>query len=227
MKTGRLEYGLLAAAVMVFLICCIVTSPYQSTAMMLGVAETEEQTPQVALTFDDGPHLVYTPLLLAGLREREVRATFFVIGKNIIGKEDIIKQMHEEGHLIGNHTYDHVQLTKLSSDAACAEIWKANTTVFDSCGIIPTYIRPPFGSWDEELACAIDMQTVLWDVDPRDWNTQDADQVVEHVLKHVKDGDIILLHDVYQTSVEAAFRIVDELTRQGYEFVTVDELLLD
>ena len=97
----------------------------------------------------------------------------------------------------------------------------------EACGQEIHYIRPPFGSWQEDLESLIDMQVVLWSVDPEDWRVQDTQTVVERVLSHVEDGDIILLHDVYRTSVEAALEIVDRLTEEGYEFVRVDELLLD
>ena len=182
---------------------------------------------QIALTFDDGPHPVYTQLLLDGLKERGVQATFFLIGESLEGNEKIVKQMSEEGHIIGNHTYTHVQLNLLNLDAACVEIWKTNTALFDITGKIPVFIRPPYGLWDEESACAVEMQAVLWNIDTEDWKYKDKNRIVELVIKHAKDGGIILLHDIYKTSVEAALEIVDRLTEQGYEFVTVDELLID
>ncbi len=228
MKIGKLEYILLAVAVIVFLISCIVTERSARIAVILGVVEEIiPESPKVALTFDDGPHELYTPKLLEGLKERDVTATFFIIGKNVDGSEEIIKSMQDDGHLIGNHTFSHVQLSKISDDAACAEIWKANTTIFDAIGKIPVYIRPPFGSWTEELTSAVEMQVVMWDVDPMDWKYQNADRIVNHVLSKAADGDIILLHDVYPASVEAALRIVDELKERGFEFVTVEEILLD
>lgn len=186
-----------------------------------------QEANKIAITFDDGPHTYYTQILLDGLRERGVKATFFLIGESIEGNEDIVKQMNEDGHLIGNHSYSHVQLTKEKTEEACAEVWKANTIIYDVTGKIPLYIRPPFGSWNEELSCAIDMQPVMWNIDPLDWKYQNTERIVKHVIKNVGDGDIILLHDVYKTSVEAALKIIDILLEQGYEFVTVEELLFD
>ena len=150
-----------------------------------------------------------------------------MIGESIEGKEELVKRMSEEGHLIGNHTYYHTQLTKVSTEEACTEIWKTNTIIYEVTGKMPEYIRPPFGEWNEELACAVEMLPVLWDIDPLDWKYQNKDRIVKHVVNNVKDGDIILLHDVYGTSVEAALEIVDKLKEKGYIFVTVDELMFN
>lgn len=181
----------------------------------------------VALTFDDGPHPVYTKKLLDGLKQRGVKATFFLIGSSIDGNEEIVKQMKEDGHLIGNHSHTHVQLTKENVQQACEEIDKTNEKIFEITGDYPAYIRPPYGSWSEELECMVPMTVVLWDIDPLDWKYQSRQRVVKHILKYVEDNSIILLHDVYPTSVDAALEVIDTLTAQGYTFVTVDELLID
>lgn len=181
----------------------------------------------VALTFDDGPHPVYTPQLLDGLNERGVHATFFVVGKNILGNEALLKRMETEGHLIGNHTYSHVKLSELDIARACAEVEKTNALICEVTGKEPEFIRPPFGEWKKAMECRFEMIPVLWDVDPLDWTTKNTALVVERVLKDTKPGDIILLHDYYQSSVDAALEIVDALTERGYKFVTVDELILE
>ena len=192
-----------------------------------SVGSGAEQEKLVALTFDDGPHSVYTKKLLDGLKERNVKCTFFLIGGSIEGREDIVKQMDGDGHLIGSHTFNHVQLTKLPVEEACAEIQKTNEAISAVTGKKVEYIRPPYGSWNEDLECAVGMTEVGWNVDPRDWEVKNTDKIVKHVLNHVEDGSIILLHDVYDTSVEAAFRIIDKLEEEGYTFVTVDGILLD
>lgn len=184
-------------------------------------------TAKVALTFDDGPHPVYTPQLLDGLNERGVHATFFVVGKNILGNEALLKRMETEGHLIGNHTYSHVKLSELDIARACAEVEKTNALICEVTGKEPEFIRPPFGEWKKAMECSFEMIPVLWDVDPLDWTTKNTALVVERVLKDTKPGDIILLHDYYQSSVDAALEIVDALTEKGYEFVTVDDLILE
>ncbi|MFR5152394.1 MAG: polysaccharide deacetylase family protein [Ruminococcus sp.] len=102
---------------------------------------------KAALTFDDGPNSKYTPLLLKGLKERGVHATFFLMGKNIEGKEALVKQIQEEGHLIGNHTYNHVQLDKISKEAAKEEIETTNQKIFEITGVYPAWLRPPYGEW--------------------------------------------------------------------------------
>lgn len=182
---------------------------------------------KVALTFDDGPHPVYTPQLLDGLKERGVHATFFVVGENIPGNEEILKRMDAEGHLIGNHTYSHVKLSELDTARACAEVEKTNALICEVTGKEPEFIRPPFGEWKKTMECSLEMIPVLWDVDPLDWTTKNMALVVERVLKDTKPGDIILLHDYYQSSVDAALEIVDALMERGYKFVTVDELILE
>ena len=184
-------------------------------------------TAKVALTFDDGPHPVYTPQLLDGLNERGVHATFFVVGKNILGNEALLKRMETEGHLIGNHTYSHVKLSELDIARACAEVEKTNALICEVTGKEPEFIRPPFGEWKKAMECSFEMIPVLWDVDPLDWTTKNTALVVERVLKDTKPGDIILLHDYYHSSVDAALGIVDALTERGYKFVTVDELILE
>lgn len=189
--------------------------------------DAEVSKKEIALTFDDGPHPVYTVKLLDGLKERGVRVSFFLIGQNIDGNEDIIRRMKEEGHLIGNHSQSHMQLSKENIEAACQQINATNQKIFDITGEMPSYIRPPYGSWSEELECIVPMTVVLWDVDTLDWKSQNKNQIVRHVLKHADDGSVILMHDVYETSVEAALEIIDTLTMEGYNFVTVDELLVE
>lgn len=181
---------------------------------------------RIALTFDDGPHPVYTPRLLDGLKKRGVKATFFVVGENAQNNPDIIKRMNKEGHLVGNHTYDHVQISALSDKAACEQIVKTDEVVFKLTGRHTEYVRPPFGLWKEGLECGIEMFPVMWTVDPLDWTTGNTDRVVSKVVSKAKDNDIILLHDYYKSSVDAALRIVDLLEAEGYEFVTVDELII-
>ena len=181
----------------------------------------------VALTFDDGPHPVYTERLLDGLKKRNVKATFFLIGKSADKYPELVKRMAEEGHLIGNHTMDHVRLNHKTYEEAIEQIRQSNQIISQITGQTPQYIRPPFGEWSKELQEEVDMTAVLWDVDPVDWKVKNTEIVVKRILKNARDGDIILLHDVYGTSVDAALEIVDQMQAEGYEFVTVDEIILD
>ena len=184
----------------------------------------EDAGKQIALTFDDGPHAIYTKMLLDGLKERGVHATFFLMGQNIEGNEDLVKRMEEEGHLIGNHTYSHVQITKLSEEQALGEVQKEEALLSPLIGQETMYFRPPFGSITESQFLAIGKTVVLWNIDPVDWSVQNRDKVVNHVLSHLDDGPIVLLHDIFKPSVEAALELIDQLQEKGYEFVRIDEL---
>ena len=182
---------------------------------------------QAALTFDDGPHPVCTPKLLDGLKARGILATFFIIGENAEQHPEIVRRAAEEGHLIGNHTYHHAQLNVMSEEQACQEVEAASQLLEELTGSVPLYLRPPFGAWSRKKDCPQELISVYWDIDPLDWKDHDADRIVREVCGSVKDGSIILLHDIYPESVEAAFRIADTLTEDGYEFVTVEELFFD
>lgn len=193
---------------------------------MLTLVEEHMEAPRIALTFDDGPSAQYSALLLDGLKEREVQASFFLVGKNIEGNEELVKRMYEEGHLIGNHTYNHVQLNKVPQSEAKAEIERTGNKIYEITGYYPVYVRPPFGEWRDDLDLALELLNVSWNIDTLDWKTQNAEQTVEIVKNQVRDGSIILMHDGYKTSVEAALEIIDLLKKDGYEFVTVDRLLM-
>ena len=186
-----------------------------------------EEVGAVALTFDDGPNARYTEALLDGLKEREVRASFFLVGQCIEGNEDTVRRMAEEGHLIGVHCMEHRDLTREPEEEAVRQLMDTAAMIGAVTGRTPEYIRPPFGKWSSGLQEAVPMETVLWSVDSLDWELQDTDRIVRSVLKDTEDGDIILMHDEFQTSVEAAMEIIDNLLAKGYTFVTVDELTID
>ena len=185
-----------------------------------------EESPRIALTFDDGPNARYTPILLDGLKKRNIRASFFLIGENIEGNEDILLQMRKDGHLIGNHTWDHVQLDKIPAEKVRLEIEKTNNRIYEASGIYPSYVRPPFGAWIKDMELSVTMLPVFWDVDTLDWQSKNIDSILSIAQKQVHDGSIILMHDGYQTSVDAALKIADLFTEKGYVFVTADQLLL-
>lgn len=189
--------------------------------------EQTAESPKIALTFDDGPHPVYTEKLLDGLKERGVKATFFVTGEHAKRHPELIKRMQEEGHLIGNHTYSHVQLRSDNAGEFEEELRKTNAVIEEITGQEVLYVRPPYGSWDRKLEKKLNMFPVLWTIDPTDWSCLNADTVTKRVVKKAKENSIILLHDYYETSITAALRIVDLLTGEGYEFVTVDEVLME
>lgn len=186
----------------------------------------EEQGPRIALTFDDGPS-IYTEQLLDGLKERQVKATFFLIGQYVEEHPQVVKRIHEEGHLIGNHTYHHVKLTGLSDAQAEEEILKTDQAVYEITGEHVGYLRPPFGEWKQDLELEYEVLPVMWTIDPLDWTTENVDEIVNKVVTQAGENDMILLHDCYETSVEAALRIVDILKEQGFQFVTADALILE
>ena len=193
----------------------------------VSASATPVEAPKIALTFDDGPSTAWTPALLDGLKERGVKATFFLIGENADKNPEIVKRMAEEGHLIGNHTYHHVELTKVSENEARFELADTSAVIVRITGKEPEYMRPPFGAWQRKLEQEIQMLPVLWTIDPLDWTTENQDEIVNKVVTEAEENDIILLHDCYKSSIEAGLRIVDILQEEGFVFVTVDELLLN
>lgn len=193
----------------------------------VSASATPVEAPKIALTFDDGPSAAWTPALLDGLKERGVKATFFLIGENADKNPEIVKRMAEEGHLIGNHTYHHVELTKVTEKEARSELADTSAAIVRITGKEPEYMRPPFGAWQRKLEQEIRMLPVLWTIDPLDWTTENQDEIVNKVVTEAEENDIILLHDCYKSSVEAGLRIVDILQEEGFVFVTVDELLLN
>lgn len=184
-------------------------------------------TKKIAITFDDGPHPQYTEQLLDGLKERGVKATFFVTGEHAELHPDIIERMNEEGHLIGNHTYSHIQLNTGNRDEFKKQLIKTNEIISQITGKEVLYVRPPYGTWDKKFETELNMFPVLWTVDPKDWCSDNATCIADKVVAKADENDIILLHDYYETSVTAALKIVDELQEEGYEFVTVEEILFD
>lgn len=183
--------------------------------------------PRLAITFDDGPSSEYTEKLLDGLKKRGVKASFFLIGENAKENPGIVERMYREGHLLGNHTYHHVDITRLSREEARKEIAETDRVVSTITGEHLAYMRPPFGVWQEDLEVEMEVMPVMWSVDPLDWTTGNVSEIVNKVVTDVEENDIILLHDCYGSSVDAALQIIDILQKEGYEFVTADEILLN
>ncbi len=212
---------------LVIMCVCLFFSSLSSVDCPTMSKEIMQEDKKVALTFDDGPHPEYTPKLLEGLKKRNVKCTFFLLGENVEMYPDVVKQISEEGHLIGNHTYTHVQLTTLSDTMAIKELEMTDEAICNITGKKVEYVRPPFGSWNKESTMMDSYIVVLWNVDSRDWVLKNRDCIVRNTLPFVKDRSVILMHDSYQSSVDAALDIIDSLQKEGYEFVTVDELIMD
>lgn len=186
----------------------------------------QEETKQIAITFDDGPNPYYTMDLLEGLKTRGVEATFFVLGEEVENYPEILEAIHEDGHQIGIHSWQHVNFAEIGDAAALEQIERTQEKIYEVTGEYADFVRPPYGSWRDDLDEKIPLIEVLWDVDPMDWATNDADTVVRRVEENAEEGSIILLHDASQSTVSAAFTIIDNLQEQGYEFVTVETLIL-
>ena len=179
----------------------------------------------IAITIDDGPRRETTERLLDGLKERDARATFFLIGRQIEGNEDLVERMQAEGHQVGSHTWSHTRLTGVTADTLRQEVGRTEAALEDVLGPGSYWLRPPYGAVDAADRDLIQTPMIKWSIDPRDWEKLDTAQVTAAVLEAAAPNQIILLHDIYPTSVDAALAIVDALQKEGYRFVTVAELL--
>ena len=226
-KRKRTALILLSCMVLVLSFCTI-KGAYSRQADSRGIEQNAgEEEKKIALTFDDGPHPYYTEQLLDGLKERGVVVTFFVTGEHAQLHPDIIERMSEEGHLIGNHTYSHMQLTSRNREEFKEELIKTNEIIMEITGQEVIFVRPPYGDWDKSFEAELNMFPVLWTIDPRDWCSSNVGCITERVLDKAGENEIILMHDYYGTSVTAALKVVDELLEEGYMFVTVEEILFE
>ena len=180
--------------------------------------------PFVALTFDDGPRAATTGALLDALAQRGVHATFFVIGENVEGNEELLLRMEREGHQIGLHTFHHRSLAQVNSAGFYAEVDTLREKLSGLLGREDFMLRPPYGMITPSNRARAGAPIILWSVDPEDWSDRDSDRQTALILDNVEDGAIILLHDIYPASVDTAIRVVDALMAEGYRFVTVEEL---
>lgn len=178
----------------------------------------------VALTFDDGPMPETTPRLLGILREKDVLATFFVLGKQAAAYPDVIKRAAGEYHEVASHTMYHQNLIRLSADVATSDINEAKAILKNILGHNPIYTRPPYGNINDVVRATTNTPLILWSVDSEDWRSKNPDAILATSLSEVHDGAIILMHDIYPTTVEAVPRLIDTLRQDGYEFVTISEL---
>lgn len=195
--------------------------------LMLLPVSTSAARPQkyVVLTFDDGPSGRFTRMLLDGLAERDVKATFLLCGYRIELAPELTRRVYEEGHEIGYHGYTHNCMGQMCRASITKEIRDTQAILPEDCD--PVFLRPPGGILNETVllaAKAVGLPILTWSVDPKDWATHDAAAVEQAVLKNVRDGDVILLHDMSDSSVEAALMIVDTLREEGYGFLTASEL---
>ena len=209
----------------ILLIALLLTPPaLPQQAVFAGIAGTPATQKLIALTFDDGPRRSTTTRLLDGLAERGVHATFFLVGSRLPYQEDVVLRMEREGHQLGIHTYDHVLLTGLKQADFDAQVETSRSKLTAIVGHDSFLLRPPFGKWDEGVRIRAGCPIVLWSIDPEDWKDQDVERIVAQGVTQARDGGILLLHDIFDSSVDAALRIVDILHAQGYYFCTIEQL---
>ena len=181
---------------------------------------------QIALTFDDGPSEA-TMRVLDVLEEAGAKATFFVVGERVAQHERELRRMAAGGFQIGNHTWKHDYISKIPEGELRASIAKTSDAIRSACGVEPEVMRPPGGVWSDAALAVLGkmgLPAVMWNVDPRDWETRDARSTIEHVLDRAADGRIVIMHDLYQQTADAVEVIVPELVSRGFELLTVGEL---
>lgn len=195
-----------------------VTEPYQRDLTQF------KDKKLIAFTFDDGPSS-YTEVLLNGLNKYNAKVTFFTLGSRVNYYGEILKRAYQEGNQIGSHTYSHNNLINLNYNQISSEINNANYAIRELIGVDSTVFRPPYGNVNNSVKMNVNVPIIMWNVDTLDWQYRDKETVKNNIISSVEDGDIILLHDLYLSSVEGALLAMDELYKQGFAFVTIDEMM--
>jgi len=203
--------------------------PPVATEDSITFSSVHVDEPYIALTFDDGPSATLTPKLLDLLAAHHIKATFFVIGENVAEHPEIVARAAREGHEIGNHSWSHPNLAKMSDDNVRSQLRRTDDAIRGATGNRPTLLRPPYGSitarekrWiHDEFGYRI----ILWDVDPNDWKRPGPAVVRSRILKETQPGSIVLSHDIHPGTIEAMPSTFDALKAKGFKFVTVSELI--
>ena len=177
-----------------------------------------------ALTFDDGPSPETTPRLLDILQQKDAPATFFTLGSKAAAYPDIIKREAKEAHEVASHTMHHQNLIRIPATAAISDINEAKSTLKSLLGHDPIYTRPPYGNTNDTVRTTVGTPIILWSVDSEDWRSKNVDSILATTMSEIHDGAIILMHDIYPTTVDAVPILIDTLRKEGYEFVTLSEL---
>jgi peptidoglycan-N-acetylglucosamine deacetylase len=206
-----------------------VSSPASTGLKPATYFQANVDGPYIAMTFDDGPSPETTPRLLDILKQRNIKATFFMIGQNAERNPEIVKRILAEGHEIGNHSWTHPQLAKLSDDRVTEEITKTQNAIKNASGYTPTLLRPPYGSitsrQKEWIENQFGLSVILWSVDPFDWKRPGASVIQQRILAGVSPGAIVLSHDIHKQTVDSMPATLDALAAKGYKFVTVSQLI--
>jgi peptidoglycan-N-acetylglucosamine deacetylase len=186
--------------------------------------EIPSKEKRVAMTFDDGPHPENTMRILELLKKYDAKATFFMLGSRVDFYPAIAKKVAEDGHELGNHTWNHKDLTTLSSDSIKQEVHDTSEIILQATGQKPTVMRPPYGATSKQVEAVVNLPSILWTVDTLDWKSHDPQAVLEEVKENVQDGSIILMHDIHETTVEAVELVLKYLKENGYTCVTASEI---
>lgn len=206
-----------------------ITAVLLAVLLLVGImppnAQAVGSTKLIALTFDDGPSAANTGRLLDGLKARGAHVSFFMTGQNAKRNPSLVKRAYEEGHQICSHTYDHALLTNLKNSDIKSQLDKTNKILDDAIGYDLSYcLRPPYGGYNDRVLSTANTPCYYWSVDTRDWESRNANSAYNMFLRYARDGSIVLMHDLYGTTVTAALNAIDTLQKQGYEFVTLSEL---
>lgn len=180
--------------------------------------------PMVALTYDDGPQPSVGNRIMDCLAQYDGKATFFLVGERVPGFAAEVQRMAAEGHEIANHTQNHVYLQKADAGTIQAQVAQCNAVIQAAGGVSPTLMRLPGGNHNAAVRANVNMPMIQWNIDTLDWKTRNADATVNTILSQVKDGDIILMHELYSQTADATERVVPELVNRGFQLVTVSEM---
>lgn len=201
------------------------TQAQETAGEQAGTArQIDPSKPMVALTFDDGPQPSVGNRIMDCLAKYGGKATFFMVGSRVSSYKTEVQRMVAEGHEVANHTMNHKYLQKLGAGQIQTEVSRGNDAIEAACGVRPTLLRLPGGNHNATVVANTHMPMIQWNVDTLDWKTRNADKTTSAVLDHVKDGDIVLMHELYTSTADAVERIVPELARRGFQMVTVSEM---
>ena len=198
--------------------------PADSNLVFSNGRQVDLTKPMLALTFDDGPQTTSGGRILDTFAKYGQRCTFFLVGDRIASRADEVRRMIAEGHEIGNHTYSHTYLNKTDAAGVQSQVARCNEAVAAATGQTPVVMRLPGGNKNSTVLANVNMPIILWNVDTQDWKYRNAEHVKNAVIGKVKDGDIVLMHELYSTTADAVETIVPTLVQQGFQLVTVSEL---
>jgi peptidoglycan/xylan/chitin deacetylase (PgdA/CDA1 family) len=205
------------------------TPPAAGARPRIVISQCHVDGPFIAMTFDDGPHITNTPRLLDMLKQRGLKATFFVVGQCVAEYPDIMKRIVSEGHEVASHSWSHPLLSKMGEGAVTDQLQRTHDVIVQTTGVAPKVMRPPYGGFTANQSAWAnrkwDYKVILWDVDPLDWKVRNSDAVKSKILAGTVNGSIILSHDIHKSTIDAMPETLDGLTAKGFKFVTVSELL--